>query len=563
MKISQYAIAVLFCFLVLSQSVFAGRGDGLPNHLQTNLSNQNSTYRPDFTPTPLQMPQIPNHGMSDFAITDQNLVSSFRPDFRPNPSIQNPDVYFATYTPPELVKLDWSVLNSYRPMNDESTPTPYPKNGSEYLPEILDMALAPALRANEQGNLFELTEQISQIEIAIENFKDTKDIESKESAAFLEKEIRRLFVDSKGLLKRLPHVSVTDAYLMTTEGSVTGATLRKNLNNTLITESIIAGECEAGGSSVSESCGIVLNWLEELKMSYYLSDRLWYTRSSNAPEYAAQLEKATQFGKGFAIGLLQGTVSLVTGLPQMVLQLPELASGIYHALRDLPRTQEAIREYVKDKWEQILNADVEEMGKITGEVIIQVATIYYVPVAITRVPQFTKGLSLALTNASVKVAAKAAEANGKITKQFKVNIKNLAKKDPFVAKEMLIEVRAGRFSEGVFDSAMYFKPTEEVFKLFTSAEKSIEHFVKHSNEVRQALGKDVYTFGEYMADANHVIKTGTFIPERNAFVKIIGGEGSAKAAFVGVEKGTEAITTFHIKTVKEISKIAPSLGWSK
>jgi hypothetical protein len=41
------------------------------------------------------------------------------------------------------------------------------------------------------------------------------------------------------------------------------------------------------------------------------------------------------------------------------------------------------------------------------------------------------------------------------------------------------------------------------------------------------------------------------------------GEGSAKAAFVGVERGTGAITTFHIKTVKEISKMAPSLGWSK
>jgi hypothetical protein len=116
---------------------------------------------------------------------------------------------------------------------------------------------------------------------------------------------------------------------------------------------------------------------------------------------------------------------------------------------------------------------------------------------------------------------------------------------------------------GVQDSAASFKAAAEASKLFTSVEESVKHFAKHQDEVRMALGKSSYTFGEYMVDANHVVKTGTFIPESNAFVKLIGGEGNAKVAFVGLERGTEAITTFHIKSVKEIIKMAPSLGWSK
>ena len=126
-----------------------------------------------------------------------------------------------------------------------------------------------------------------------------------------------------------------------------------------------------------------------------------------------------------------------------------------------------------------------------------------------------------------------------------------------------ISSQQAKQSTKALDSAGRFVPTTEASKLFISFEKSVEHFAKHSNEIRQALGKSTYTFGEYMVDANHVINTGTFIPERNAFVKIIGGEGSAKAAFVGVEQATGAITTFHVKTVKEIAKMAPSLGWSK
>lgn len=43
-------------------------------------------------------------------------------------------------------------------------------------------------------------------------------------------------------------------------------------------------------------------------------------------------------------------------------------------------------------------------------------------------------------------------------------------------------------------------------------------------------------------------------------MKLISGKGSAKYGFVGLDRNTGNITTFHIKTAKELSKKAPSLG---
>jgi RHS repeat-associated protein len=105
-------------------------------------------------------------------------------------------------------------------------------------------------------------------------------------------------------------------------------------------------------------------------------------------------------------------------------------------------------------------------------------------------------------------------------------------------------------------------PAEHSF-LFASPAKAFEHFEKHGNSMMQALGKDAYSFGQYMQDANHVLKTGNFSSELNGSVKLLGGQGEAKAGFVGLTRSGDAITTFHVKTVEQISEKAPSLGWSK
>jgi hypothetical protein len=74
-----------------------------------------------------------------------------------------------------------------------------------------------------------------------------------------------------------------------------------------------------------------------------------------------------------------------------------------------------------------------------------------------------------------------------------------------------------------------------------------------------ALGKSSYNLRNYLDDANNIIKNGTYVPELNGYVRLIGGQGSAKYGFVGMNRATGNITTFHIKTAKELSKKAPGM----
>ena len=95
---------------------------------------------------------------------------------------------------------------------------------------------------------------------------------------------------------------------------------------------------------------------------------------------------------------------------------------------------------------------------------------------------------------------------------------------------------------------------------FGNVKKLEIHFSKHGSEMRQALNKKDYSVADYLRDANHVIKKGQFVPEMNGYIKLVGGEGSAKYAFVGIDRATGNITTLHLKSVKELAKKAPSLG---
>ena len=63
-----------------------------------------------------------------------------------------------------------------------------------------------------------------------------------------------------------------------------------------------------------------------------------------------------------------------------------------------------------------------------------------------------------------------------------------------------------------------------------------------------------------MQDANYIIENGTYVPELNGFIEFMQGK---KYGFVGLNRETGNITTFHIKTVTELIKKAPSLGFGK
>ena len=94
------------------------------------------------------------------------------------------------------------------------------------------------------------------------------------------------------------------------------------------------------------------------------------------------------------------------------------------------------------------------------------------------------------------------------------------------------------------------------------ADEAVTHFAKHAKEMKDAFGKTSYNLKEYMLDAHHVVKNGQYVSEMNGYVRLIGGKGSAKAAFVGMTKDGKSLTTMHLKSVSELKKRAPGLGWN-
>ncbi|MDO5615796.1 MAG: hypothetical protein Q4G16_06375 [Cruoricaptor ignavus] len=74
-----------------------------------------------------------------------------------------------------------------------------------------------------------------------------------------------------------------------------------------------------------------------------------------------------------------------------------------------------------------------------------------------------------------------------------------------------------------------------------------------------ALDKSSYNLKNYIEDANWIIKNGTYVPKLNGYVRLIGGQGSAKFGFVGLNRTTGSITTFHIKTAQELAKKASNM----
>ncbi|HBM3438743.1 TPA: hypothetical protein LWH10_002065 [Listeria innocua] len=98
---------------------------------------------------------------------------------------------------------------------------------------------------------------------------------------------------------------------------------------------------------------------------------------------------------------------------------------------------------------------------------------------------------------------------------------------------------------------------------FNNEELFKEHFKKHSREIMDTLNLKRYSRNDYLNDANQVISTGQYVPEINGYVKLVGGKGKAKYAFVGLDRETGSITTFHLKSVKQLMKKAPSLKLEK
>ena len=97
-------------------------------------------------------------------------------------------------------------------------------------------------------------------------------------------------------------------------------------------------------------------------------------------------------------------------------------------------------------------------------------------------------------------------------------------------------------------------------KLFKNQSLLEEHYGKHGQEIADVLREPNYSINKYLDDANYIIDNGTYVPELNGYVSFMRGK---KYGFVGLDRTTEDITTFHIKNVSELIKKAPSLGFER
>ena len=82
---------------------------------------------------------------------------------------------------------------------------------------------------------------------------------------------------------------------------------------------------------------------------------------------------------------------------------------------------------------------------------------------------------------------------------------------------------------------------------FSSKSSLTQHFAKHGDEFG-----DMYTNAkEYAQGAKYVIKNGTYIPEKNAYIRFLGTQGKANYAFVGMKAGGR-ISTYHVRSVSKM-----------
>ena len=55
----------------------------------------------------------------------------------------------------------------------------------------------------------------------------------------------------------------------------------------------------------------------------------------------------------------------------------------------------------------------------------------------------------------------------------------------------------------------------DVDKTFKSQGQLQSHFEKHGEGIKNVLRESSYTIDNYLRDANHIIKNGTYVPELN------------------------------------------------
>ena len=159
----------------------------------------------------------------------------------------------------------------------------------------------------------------------------------------------------------------------------------------------------------------------------------------------------------------------------------------------------------------------------------------------------------AAKNATEKAAKKAAK-----KKLAKEAAEKGAEKAAKEAAEKATEKMAKETAEKAAEKGI--KSGSKNNKMFKDKSLLDEHYGRHGQEIADVLGDPNYSMEKYLDDANYIVNNGTYVPELNGYVSFMNGK---KYGFVGLDRATGDITTFHIKNISELIKKAPSLGFGR
>ena len=163
----------------------------------------------------------------------------------------------------------------------------------------------------------------------------------------------------------------------------------------------------------------------------------------------------------------------------------------------------------------------------------------------------------AAKNATEKAAKKAAKK--KLAKKAgKEAAEKGAEKAAKEAAEKATEKTAKETAEKAAEKGI--KSGSKNNKMFKDKSLLDEHYGRHGQEIADVLGDPNYSMEKYLDDANYIVNNGTYVPELNGYVSFMNGK---KYGFVGLDRATGDITTFHIKNISELIKKAPSLGFGR
>jgi len=402
-----------------------------------------------------------------FYLDFQKSLSEAAGNHKPDASISRENYQYAL----GMVNAFMHGAVSGIPVYAAETPVPHGVQKEE-----LDSLMSGLRAAESSANPIAASVEFSRINTEILERRSINGGLNDKVSDYLERELYRKYLDSQGLFSGLVHAKKIDFSLKTGIHSGQGVAIRNSLNGILAAEEMAGFLCASapGNESVQAGCRRFSDSVGQLKLVYKIADEFAY-RDAHGPygEVMSGLVSAERYLKGFVQGLYNGgrdiveTAALLAGadLTQVMFSAFD---GIYKAVVNYPETAARIRDFIKDKVNDLITGSPEARGEMLGRLTFDIAT-FVLPVYGTKaVSIFKVPVSRAALGFSVESIAGSSAAAGQIGRLEAAGLGNLARLHPEMARDIAISLvkskqvpaelvsEAGRkflreFSENSFD----------------------------------------------------------------------------------------------------------------